>query len=230
MGIIINFLAIAVGGLIGSFLKKKINFQNFSVLGIGIMIISLVGFFENIYDVADANLKSSNLTVVVISLIIGTFIGEALHIGDKLSNLPRKESGSFNSFLDATCFFGIGGLQISGPILFALNNDSSQLILKSMIDIPFAVMFGICYGKVISLSAVPVAMLQVAIALFAYCAKDVLDGAVVSQLCAFGYIVLFFTGLNMICEIKNKINNTNMLFGIVIILLFNTVSYVWGII
>ena len=230
MGIIINFLAIAAGGLIGSLLKKKINFQNFSVLGIGIMIISLVGFFENIYDVADANLKSSNLTVVVISLIIGTFAGEALHIGDKLGNLPRKGNESFNSFLDAVFFFGIGGLQISGPILLALNNDSSQLILKSMIDIPFAVMFGICYGKVTSLSAIPVAILQVVIALLAYCAKDFLGGAAVDQLCAFGYIVLFFTGLNMVCDIKNKINNTNMLFGIVIILLFNTVLYVWGII
>lgn len=230
MGIIISFLSIATGGLVGSLLKKKINFRNFSVLGVGIMIISLVGFFENIYDVADANLKSSNLTIVVISLIIGTVIGETLHIGDKLGNLPKKGNESFNSFIDATCFFGIGGLQFSGPILLALNNDSSQLILKSVIDIPFAVMFGICYGKVISLSAVPVAVLQVVIALFAYCAKDFLGGAVLNQLCAFGYIVLFFTGLNMVCEIKNKINNTNMLFGIVILLLFNTVSYVWGLI
>jgi len=230
MGILFNLLSISTGGILGACLRKKISFKNFSVLGIGIMIISLVGFFENIYNITDSRLESTNLIIVILSMIIGNWIGESLHLGDRLSNLSRKENKSLNSFLDTTFFFGIGGLQISGPVLLALNNDSSQLILKSLLDYPFALMFGVCYGKFVSLSAVPVAVLQIFIAFFTYCTRDFFSDALVCQLCALGYIVLFFTGFNLMSEIKNKIDNTNMLFGIVIILLFNAVSYVWGLI
>ena len=51
MGIMINALSIASGSLIGSIFKERIRLKNFTVLGISIMIISLVGFFENIFSI-----------------------------------------------------------------------------------------------------------------------------------------------------------------------------------
>ena len=198
-----------------------------SLLGISIMIISLTGFLENVFKVSDTQLVSKDLMIVVFSLLIGSWIGDALHTDERLSRLSKGRKYSFNSFLDATFFFGIGGLQISGPIMLALNNDNSQLIIKSMVDFPFALMFGVCYGKVVSLSAIPVMILQIIIALLTYSARQFFSTALISQLCAFGYIVLFFTGFNLMSENKNKINNTNMLYGIIIILSYNLISYLW---
>lgn len=64
----------------GSIFKKSIKSNNFSVMGISIMIISLVGFFENIFDVKEMALKNNELLVLIFSLIVGTMIGDAMQL------------------------------------------------------------------------------------------------------------------------------------------------------
>ena len=221
MGIIINALSITLGSLIGGIFKESIKFKNFTVLGISIMIISLVGFFENIFDINAMMLKSNDLLVVVFSLIIGTIIGDAIQLETRISNISRMSDKGFSSLIDATIFFAVGGLQICGPILLATVGDNSQLILKSIIDFPFALMFGITYGKKVALSSLPVAIGQVIIFLLTFVSKAFFDAIAIKQLCAMGYIVLFFSGFNLICESKYKINNVNMIIGIFMILIYN---------
>ena len=51
MGIIINALSIIIGSLVGSVFKERIKFKNFTVFGIAIMMIGIVGFFENIFSI-----------------------------------------------------------------------------------------------------------------------------------------------------------------------------------
>lgn len=51
MGIIINALSIIIGSLVGSVFKDRIKFKNFTVFGIAIMMIGIVGFFENIFNI-----------------------------------------------------------------------------------------------------------------------------------------------------------------------------------
>lgn len=230
MGILVDAFAIAFGGLLGSIFKERILLKNFSVLGISIMIISAVGFFENMFNVKDMQLESAGLMVVVFSLIIGSIVGDALHIDEKLSYFASSRKAEYNAFIDTALFFGIGGLQISGPIILAVNNDSTQLLIKSIIDFPFALIFGATYGKITSLSAVPVAAMQIIIAVLARFAGVFMSDALIGQLCAIGYIVLFFSGFNLICDTSRKINNSNMLPGIFIIILYNLISEVWRLI
>ena len=227
MGIMINALSIASGSIFGSIFKDRIKLKNFTVLGISIMIISLVGFFENIFDINAMMLKSNDLLVVVFSLIIGTIIGDAIQLETRISNISRMSDKGFSSLIDATIFFAVGGLQICGPILLATVGDNSQLILKSIIDFPFALMFGITYGKKVALSSLPVAIGQVIIFLLTFVSKAFFDAIAIKQLCAMGYIVLFFSGFNLICESKYKINNVNMIIGIFIILLYNVLLKLW---
>ena len=118
-------------------------------------------------------------------------------------------------------------MQICGPILLATVGDNGQLILKSIIDFPFALMFGISYGKKVLLSAVPVAIGQVIIVLLTILSKNILDTMVIKQLCSMGYIILFFSGFNLICESKYKIKNVNMIVGIFIILFYNVILKLW---
>lgn len=228
VGIIVNALSISAGAFLGGIFKEKVKFKNFSILGIAIMLISLVGFFENIFDVDGPALESDGLLVVVFALIIGTVLGDLLHLDSRISNLSGKNSKGFCDVLDATVFFGVGGMQICGPLMLATVGDSSQLILKSMIDFPFALMFGISCGKKTALSALPVALVQIIIVALAFFSKDFLDTYVIKQTCAMGYIILFFSGFNLICDKNHKINNINMLIGIVIILLYNVLRRLWG--
>ena len=227
MGIVINSLSIIVGSFLGSIFKERIKFKNFAVLGIAIMIISMVGFFENVFDINGMTLKSNDLLVIVFALIIGTILGDAIQLETKISNISSLANDSFSSIIDAAIFFGVGGMQICGPILLATVGDNGQLILKSIIDFPFALMFGISYGKKVSLSAVPVAIGQALIVLLTILSKNILDTMVIKQLCSMGYIILFFSGFNLICESKYKIKNVNMIVGIFIILFYNVILKLW---
>lgn len=229
MGILLDGLFIAAGTMLGKICKKRIVFKNLSVLGIGIMIISLVGFFENVFNIKDMKLESSHLILVILALVIGNWIGDAIGIEEKLSHFTKYDTILGNAFVDATLFFGIGGLQISGPILLALNQDNSQLILKSLIDFPFALMFGMSYGGTAAFSALPVMLIQLLFFTLSCCFGDFFSDGFVGQLCAMGYIVLFFSGFNLICDGHYKISNVNMLPGIFLIIVFNLLWTIWGI-
>lgn len=223
MGIITDAIAIILGGLFGGKLQKRTSSKNYNILAVSIIIVSLVGFLENVYNVQGENIASENLLVVLFSFLVGSKIGETLRIEEKLSNLSKTSNKHINAFIDSMLFFGVGGLQISGPILLALNNDNSQLFIKSFVDLPFAIAFGATYEKVVSLSALPVAAIQVLIALIAYFFSNFFSNEMTAQLCAMGYIILFFSGFNLMADGKYKINNINMLPGILLVVLFNLI-------
>ncbi len=227
MGILINTVTIIFGGLFGSVFKSKLHFENTSIFGVCVILISTIGFIENIFGVSEKNLESTGLFVVVFALIIGWTFGEWLRVDDKLSTLAGSKNSYLNAFIDSTVFFGIGGLQICGPILLALEGDSSQLYLKSIIDFPFALMFGAIYGKAVMLSALPVAAIQVLIAIAAYLSDAYISDAMLGQLCSVGYIILFFSGFNLLCEKKHKIRNINMIPAILVIIIFNLILDIW---
>lgn len=223
MGILADGLAILLGGLLGEKLKKKTLARDYSILAICIMLVSLVGFLENVYNVKGEKIISENLITVLFAFLVGSIIGEKTRLEERLSGLNRSTNQAFHGFLDAVLFFGIGGLQISGPILWVSNQDNSQLFIKSCIDFPFAVAYGAAYGKSVSLAALPVALMQLGVALIAYAFSSFFSREVIAQLCAIGYMILFFSGFNLMPGSKNKINNINMLPGILMVVLFHFV-------
>lgn len=220
LGILADALAIMFGGLFGSRLQKQ-NSGDYRTLGIGIMIVSLVGFLENMYHVKGENIVSDHLIIVLLSYLLGSRIGDTLHLDERLSNVACSKSIALNAFLDSAMFFGVGGMQICGPIALAVNGDSSQLLIKSAVDLPFAIAFGAAYGKVTALSALPVALIQILIAAAAYFAASLFDAKTVAELCAIGYIVLFFSGFNLVSQGRYKVSNINMLPGILLVLVVN---------
>ena len=227
MGIIINAITIMLGGLFGSIFKSKLYFKNTSIFGVCVILISTIGFIENIFGISEQSLESTGLFVVVFALVIGWTFGEWLRVDDKLSTLSGSKNANLNAFIDSTVFFGVGGLQICGPILLALEGDSSQLYLKSVIDFPFALMFGVIHGKAVMLSALPVAAIQVFIAIAAYLSGAYISDAMLGQLCSVGYIILFFSGFNLLCEKNHKIRNVNMIPAILVIIIFNLILDIW---
>ncbi len=216
-----------LGGLFGSLFKSKLAFKNTSIFGISVILISTIGFMENIFGAREQSLESSGLFIVVFALVIGWTFGEWLRMDDKLSTLAGTKNAYMNAFIDSTVFFGIGGLQICGPILLALEGDSSQLYLKSVIDFPFALMFGAIYGKTVMLSALPVVVIQLLIALAAHLSGAYISDAMLGQLCSIGYIILFFSGFNLLCEKQHKIKNVNMIPAILVIIIFNLALNLW---
>lgn len=220
MGILANALSISLGAIIGSRLKKSISPATFDILGIGIMTLSLVGFLEGILEASSGDLKSTGLIAVILSLIAGTLIGNRLQLGQRLTRLCEKKRSDFSAVIEATLLFGVGGLQISGPILLASGGDNSQLYLKALVDLPFALLFGATYGRSVALASFPVALMQLGMFGIALLGAPLLEEALISQITSMGYIILFFTGYNALSVSENKIENVNMLPAIFVNILF----------
>ena len=228
MGFIVDGASIIIGGVLGGILKKKVNIKSNSALAIAIMLISAVGLLENIMSISDGRLVGEHTIVVSIALVLGYLIGDALKLESRIYSLSRAESLTKNGLVDSILFFGIGGLQISGPILYALTGDSFQLILKGVIDFPFALMLGATYGKRISLSSIAVVGVQLIIAASAYLLGAFLSTDLLCQLCSIGYLILFFTGFNMISTQQNKIKSTHIIPGIFLIIIYNVILEVFS--
>ena len=224
MGFVVDGCAILFGGIIGGSIKKSVDFKNNAALSIAIMLISAVGLFENILGISDGKIVGEHTVTVSIAIVLGCLIGDALKLEDRIYSFSITKNESVNGVIDSILFFGIGGLQISGPILYALENDSFQLILKGVIDFPFALMLGAVYGKKVSLSALAVVLGQIAIAALAYAANDLISANLVRQLCSIGYLILFFSGYNMLCKPQNKIKNINIIPGVFLIIAYNLIT------
>ena len=221
MGIIVDTLSIFIGGIIGGIFGKKIRFQNTQLFSIAIMLISLVGLLENILKITGDKVIGEHTIVVTLALVVGGTLGGLLKMEDRLSALSQTKNMALNGFIDAVLFFGIGGLQISGPILYAMTGDSFQLILKGIIDFPFALMLGATYGKKVSLSSFVIMITQILIATAAYFLGNFISNNLLCQLCSLGYIILFFSGFNMLCPMEQKVKNINMIPGILLIIRYN---------
>lgn len=225
MAFIYNAVSIIFGGLLGGVFKKKVNANNLTnnltPLSIGIMLIGIMGILENIITVTDGKIVGEHTVVVSIALILGYYIGEALKLNERLNNLTQTAGTAKNGLVESILYFAIGGFQISGPIIYALEGNSFQLVVKSVIDFPFALIFGATYGKRIALSAIAVTVGQLVIGALAFCFGNIISPNLLCQICSLGYLILFFTGFNMICSPQNKIKSINFIPGLLLIIIYN---------
>lgn len=223
MGILIDGAVIIIGGLFGNLFKHRIKSYDVNILGYIIMLLGLVGILENILVISDAGIESPYSIIIIFSLIAGYMLGNGLHLDQRIHSINIEGGNNFiQGLVFGSIFFGVGGLQIAGPIALALNSDNSQLFVKSIVDFPFAVMFGAIYGAGICLSSLVVVGIQVLIAITAFCSRVLLDNAVICQILSIGYIILFLSGLNMVYK-ESKIKTINLLPSIIFVILYNVI-------
>lgn len=224
MGILLNATVIAVGSFIGSLLKNRITSKYNTVFAFCIIILSVIGFFERVFSIKNGALISENVIILIIILLLGYILGEAIHINGRINRLSERKNVQLkNGFLEASLFFAVGGMQITGAILLAIEGDNSILFQKCIIDLPFAILFGSAFGKRVIFSALPVALIQTVIFLIAKLFSQSIDATFLNELCALGYTLLFFSGYNMLVPEGKDVKTLNMLPAFVILILYNLI-------
>lgn len=218
LGTIINSLSILVGGLVGSLFKDKIS-DSYSetirkALGLCVIIIGLKGALE-----------INNILLLIISLTVGTMIGEIVKIEKGIENVGAwleknfsKQNGLSNGFVTASLVFCIGAMSIMGSLESGLSHNYSILYAKSLLDGIFAIIFSSTLGIGVCLSAVSVFIYQGTITLTASLIKPFLTASVINEMSAVGGLLIVAIGLNML-DIK-RIKVGNMLPAIFIPLLY----------
>ena len=165
IGVIINTIAIFLGGIAGALLgdklpekyKEQLNLIfGLCSMGMGISSIVLMKY----------------MPAVVFALIIGTIVGLVFKLGDKVYELcsklqkvmirivPKKETNMSETEFLATLItvivlFCSSGMGIYGSLSEGMTGDSSLLITKSILDFFTATIFACNLGYIVSLIAVP---------------------------------------------------------------------------
>ncbi|ERM92762.1 membrane protein [Caldanaerobacter subterraneus subsp. yonseiensis KB-1] len=209
LGTIVNSIAIIVGGTIGTLLKVGIpdRFKNIVMQGVALSV-AIIGI--------SSGLQFNNLMLVIVSLVIGGVIGEALDIegylnrlGDTLQRKLSKDNGSTISkgFVTASLVYCVGAMAIVGSLKEGLSGDHSILFAKSVLDGISSIIFASTFGVGVIFSAISVFLYQGSITLGASFLQELLIKPVIDDMTAVGGILIFAISLNML-EIKSiKVGN-----------------------
>ena len=206
-GILINAAAVAVGGVLGTLggrlMPEKMKQTVLAATGlvsIGIGISGAIG--------------SSNQLIPILSLVIGSVIGELLHIedgvtraGDWLQKRFGKSGSITEGFVTGSLVFAAGAMAVMGALESGLKNDHTILMTKSVIDMAGSVAFAGSLGIGVAFSALSILVLEGTVTLLASLLTGVLTDAVITEISVTGSLIIIGVALNVLGLTKLRIMN-----------------------
>ena len=238
LGNLVNFGAIVIGSLIGLLFKKAIKEEHKNAvtkaLGIGVIIIGLNGVITNMITIGENGLSSSGELLLIVSLVIGTFIGSLCKIDERFNLLANKVENKFKmsgfaqGFVYSTILYCVGSMAILGGIQDGLG-DPSILYTKAVLDGVNAIILTSTMGFGVIFSSIVVFVYQLIFVLLGkFGLQSVLTGTLLSQFSFVGYAIIFAIGLNFI--IKDKIKTANMLPAMLVPIVWHYILVLVGLI
>lgn len=238
VGTLVNAAAIAVGGVVGLCLKKGVN-KSYEesmnkALGIAVVVIGLNGIITSMISSDGGVLSSGGELMLVLSLVIGTFLGELLKIDDRLNALSKTVeekfslSGFAQSFVNGTLIYCVGAMAIIGSLNDGLYGDPSVLFIKSILDGVSAIVLSATLGGGVIFAAIPILIYQGSITMAASFLYPILAGELLTQICMVGYCLVVCIGFNFLAI--PRIKTANMLPAIIVPPLWHAAVYLFSII
>jgi uncharacterized membrane protein YqgA involved in biofilm formation len=225
LGTVVNTMAIIAGSLIGLLFKGGIpeKYSKTIMHAIGLVVV-LIGL--------KTALKTDEILIIIISLAIGSIIGEFLRIEDRLEWLGKwlgrlvsvDNEGVAKGFVTASLIYCVGAMAIVGSLESGLSGNHQTLFAKALLDGIGSILFASTLGIGVLFSAGSVFLYQGAITLAASILKQFLLPGVVAQMSAIGGLLILAIGLNLL-EIK-KLKIGNMLPAIFIPLIYQVLKQI----
>ena len=217
LGVWANFFAVIVGGAVGTLLKGGIKERYSQTINAGLALcVMLIGM--------SGALKTENTMLVIISIVIGSVLGEVLRIEDGLDRLgnwaqkkfAKGDVGFANGFVNATLLFCVGAMAMVGSLEAGLVNKHDTLLAKSALDGVSSIIFASSFGIGVVFSAIPLTIYQGGIALLAGVLAPLLTDVLINEMSAVGSILIIALSLNMLGVTKERIRVGNMLPAILV--------------
>ncbi|TGY91779.1 DUF554 domain-containing protein [Petralouisia muris] len=208
IGVIINALSVAVGGMVGAFAGNKLSARfkedinmifGACSMGMGISAIVLM----------------ENMPAVIFAVIIGTAVGLAIHLGDKMNaaaggmqkvvskfvknkNSKISEEEFTATLVTIIVLFCASGTGIYGSIISGMTGEHSILIAKSILDLFTALIFACTLGMVVSIVAIPQFVIFLLLFLCAGLIYPATTPTMINDFKACGGFIMLATGFRMI--------------------------------
>lgn len=210
LGTFVNTGAILLGALIGILLRKGIadRFKNTIMQGIG-LAVGLIGI--------NMAIKTANELIVILSLVIGGLIGEALDIenmlervGQRLNKLVNSGSGEgdfVKAFVSTSLIYCVGAMAIMGALESGLLGEHKILFAKAALDGISAIIFASTMGIGVAFSALTVFAYQGFLTVLAESVKVLMTDAVVREMTATGGLLILAIASNILGIKQFKVAN-----------------------
>jgi uncharacterized membrane protein YqgA involved in biofilm formation len=199
LGVLVNGLAIVVGGGIGLILKQglpeAVKHVVMQAIGLAVIVIGM-----------SYALLTQEVLLMVLSLVIGGAIGAMIRIEDRLEAFGRNveerfrsaEGGFAKGFVLATLVYCVGSMAIIGSIEAGVNNDHTMLFIKSILDGVSAIVFTATLGYGVLFSALPVVLYQGIIVIVGVRVEPFLTEQLIDEMGAVGGVIILGIGINLL--------------------------------
>jgi uncharacterized membrane protein YqgA involved in biofilm formation len=220
IGTFINIGTVLLGGTLGTLLGSRLpqRMQETILHGLGLVTLILG---------VSLAIKTSNILVVMGSILVGALLGEWWQIDRGLERLsewlrallakkaPASSLGHFTeAFITASLVFCVGPMTLLGSIQDGLTGNYNLLAIKSLLDGFGALVFASSLGVGVIFSAVVILVYQGSVTLLAGFLQHILSQPMINEMTATGGIMIIAIGL-LLLDIK-KIRVANLLPALVI--------------
>lgn len=209
-GTFVNTVAVIIGGTIGLLLgksfPKRISSSLMKALGLCTLLIGITGILEG-----------KNQLITIISMAIGTVIGELCDLDGKLNKMGDHIQNKFKKdgekvtiaegFVNASLLFCVGAMAIVGSLRSGLVGDNQMIYTKSLLDFTSSIIFASTLGVGVLFSSLFVLLYQGSIVLLAHYIAPFLTDAVISEMTCVGSLIIIGLAFNMLGITKLKVMN-----------------------
>ena len=211
IGVLANVLGIVGGGLLGLGCGRLISerFQKAIMMAcaVAVIFLGLTGTVKEMLQIgADGGVTLVGTNCMLVSLIGGAVIGEAIDLEDRMERFGhwlQQKTGSggdtrfVEGFVTASLTVCIGAMAVIGSINDRLLSDPSVLFAKTVIDAVIVMIMTSALGKGCIFSAISVGIFQGIIFLLAGFLEPIMTPAALKSLSAVGNILIFCVGTNL---------------------------------
>ena len=211
-GTLINVALIVVGSALGLLIGARLPERLRSTLMAGMGLFTLGLGLQQF-------LKTANPILVLVSIVLGTLLGEAARLEDRLQDfgawlevrLARGRQGASSrfvqGFLTASLLYCVGPMAILGSIQDGLTGDFRLLATKGVMDGIASLTLASTLGVGVMLSSLPLFVYQGALTLLAGWAQAALSSAMSAELSATGGVLMMGIALNLLEVRRVRVGN-----------------------
>lgn len=214
MGTLINVIDILAGGMLGMWFGKRFSSHMQETLnracGISVLFIGMAGALEEMMK------NDGRSMFIVICIVLGGLIGELIDIEGwferfgkwlKIKSGNAKDPMFVEGFVTASLTVCIGAMAVVGAIEDGIHGDFSILATKAVLDLVLVMIMSGYMGIGCVFSALPVAVFEGLMTIFAMLMKSVMITSALSDLSLIGSILIFCVGVNLVWDKRVRVAN-----------------------
>lgn len=209
-GVIVDTLAIFLGGTIGLLVQKgipkRIEETIMRAIGLSAVFIGITGMTS-----------VENTIFIVLAMVFGGIIGEILNLDKNVNRLANSFASKLQTnenssrlavgFVTGALMMSVGPLSIIGPIESGLTGDHTILYTNAVLDGISSLVLTSSLGLGVILSGFVVFVYEALIVMFASSLNTFLTEAMILDMSAIGAILILVLGLNILKITDIKVMN-----------------------